>query len=185
MVQAQTKVAEGYDPVKDEAPGDPAQAPAPPPAPEAKAKPEPKKNLVLHGTRFKNSEYERNIWVITPEVGTTPEDLLDSAYWAHVAIQMRPYDKVEVRADDGSYYGEMLVLLTGRTWAKVTPLFFKQLEEATTDSAEDEEMYIKFCGPKAKWRVVRTKDKMTLSEGHVTKDLANTWMHNHKRQLAH
>jgi hypothetical protein len=176
---AQTAKAKTIDPVTDE----PVPAKADPVAKVAVK--EVKKVPPLHGTRFKNSEYERSTWVITPEVGTEPDDLLDTAYWAHVAIQMRPYDKVEVRADDGSYYGEMLVLLTGRTWAKVTPLFFKRLEEASADDVDDEEMFIKFSGPKAKWRVLRTKDGMVLSEGHSTKDLAATWMQNHKRQLAH
>ncbi len=58
-----------------------------------------KRALILNPQRMKLAEYERQDWVINAEDGTSPDDLKDPGFWAHVSAQMKPYDHVEVRID--------------------------------------------------------------------------------------
>ena len=68
----------------------------------------------LQPTRIKQAEYARNEFQITPEIGTSIEDILAPEYWAHAALQLKAHDRIEVRTEDASWYAELYVLKAER-----------------------------------------------------------------------
>jgi len=63
-------------------------------------------------------------------VGHAPDDLLQPEYWMHWARKLRPNSFVRVRAEDGSFDGELLVIQASDTWAKCVWFVFNQRAEA-------------------------------------------------------
>ena len=76
----------------------------------------------LASNRLHLAEHRRNIFDVVPEHGTPFEELLKDSYWAHVSAKLKPGDHIEVRAEDGSYYAELIVQDAGRLYAKVAKL---------------------------------------------------------------
>lgn len=116
------------------------------------------------------AEYARNVWRVTALHGQSIDDFKDPESWAHVAFNFKRFDKVELIAEDGSFYAEGVVLKITKTSAMVK--FYLQHEmsekvETTTDSA----YYAEFAG-RAKWRVVRRSDSEVVESHLETKDEA-------------
>lgn len=137
----------------------------------------------LNSSRFKQAEYERNIWVVTPEAETPLEALLNPAFWAHVASSFKPWDHIEVRAEDGSYWAELLVQDASRNWAKVAVLRQVQLNGEAPRAEESDGHIVEWSGPHTKWRVVRKADKAILKDS-MSKADANKWLAEHLRVVA-
>lgn len=137
----------------------------------------------LNITRVQNSEFARTVHVATVPDGTTPDDCLNPAFWAHVAAQMRPYDKIEVREEEGKWYGELLVMRAGTGFAKVQKLFFVELAPVEEKPLEIDGYEIKF-NPHKKFRVIRMADKVVVSEGHPTRAVAMQWLATNRLSLA-
>lgn len=134
----------------------------------------------LNPARMKECEFERTCYVMTAHEETLPEDLLNPDYWSHVAEKLRPWDKIEARADDGTWYAEFIVLETSRRWAKVCLLFSVALttkDVSLSQSAKDE-YSVEFKGPMRKWSVIRKSDSAMIHEGEQTKDGAYQWLAN-------
>lgn len=140
-----------------------------------------KKTVALHATRFKSAEYERNLWVITPESGVSFEDLSSPRYWANVAMNLKPYDKIEVRADDGSYYGELLVTYVGNQFVQTKPISYVDLGAEQSHDEVVGGLDVMWRGPHCKWSVIRKKDNGfdVLSEQHANKSVATKWAAEH------
>lgn len=156
---------------------------------EKKADPMPRS---LPPLRFKQAEYERTIYRCVPEAGTSLGTLLEPPFWAHVAAKLKPYDRIEVIAEDNAYFAELLVLETGRMWAKVRMLTHVMLDaghgedDAMIAAAEgDPEYRIEFKGPHRKHVVVRNSDDAVVKEGISTKGEASQWLRDHIKSLAH
>lgn len=134
--------------------------------------------------RFQSAEHMRNIWYVTPEHGTPFDAVIDPKYWAHVSARMRPRDRIEVDAEDGTYFAELMVIDAGRLFAKVKVLRKHDFEskESVTDAGPDFE--VKYAGPHAKWRVLRKSDRAVLKEGCEDKQAALTWAQEHSKALA-
>ena len=163
---------------------------SPPPA-AAKASPRKQREKplpALHMERMKSTEYVRNIWQITPEVGTEPEDLLSPDYWSHVAHQLRQRDRIEAWAEDLSWYAEYLVLDVGRNYAKVhlceasvevlhgfSPLRATDILPGHT---------VAYKGLYAKWCAIRDKDKVIIKDKCETEGEALSWLSEHAKSLA-
>lgn len=154
----------------------------------AKTKPDPK----LGPTAFYLAEFKRNAFCGLVEKGVRPEDVLNPAYWAYHAAKLKPWDRIELRAEDGTWFGEYLVLGCDRTWARVFPLRVSMLTASdvaetqaaiantpkTADQGSGADLYeIKFRGPK-KWSVVRKSDNAVMAEG-MMQDEAKEWLKNH------
>lgn len=138
----------------------------------------------LNQSRFNQAEYVRNIWAVTPEAGTKVEDMLDPAFWSHVAASLKPWDKIEVRAEDGTFYAELLVLQSARNWAKVRLLSRVELKDAMPEGREVDGHIIKWAGPHAKWRVIRSTDNAVIHEKAESEAAANKWLTDHLRVTA-
>lgn len=140
--------------------------------------------MQLNPARLAQGEYVRTVHVATAEQGTAEEDLINPAYWAHVASKMRPWDRIEVRSDDGTFYAELLVLDSSRTWARVKLLKFLPLTSADVSQTQaDDEYEIKFRGPVLRWSVVRRLDNAVIKEAMQNKDEAAAFLAQYQRTV--
>lgn len=137
----------------------------------------------LMPVRLKFAENERNQWFVVPEAGTDFDALLDPAYWAHVSAKFKPCDIIEVHAEEGSYYGRLLVQDAGKLYAKVAKLEYVELDkvEVTQSNPALTGHEVKWRGPIHKWCVVRGPD--VLKEG-LQKSEAHAWLGQYSKTLA-
>ena len=143
-----------------------------------------KRVVILNPTRFQAAEYARQDWVVNVEDGTTINDVLDPAYWAHVSAQMKPYDRIEARLESGEWLLELLVLSADRNWARVHVLQKYDLV-ATEQVAPPAQKYIvKWRGPQHKHSVVRISDGEVISKDHDTAEIAAQWLRNYEQVTA-
>lgn len=141
----------------------------------------------LHPSRMQLAEHRRQIWHIVPEHGTALTDLLNPAYWSHISRQMKPTDRIEVSAEDGSYFAELIVIDAGLQFAKVAVLREVKLE--TTESPEASAAIMKghkveWSGPHTKFRVLRESDRKVLKDGFGNRSDANAWLAGHAKAMA-
>jgi hypothetical protein len=163
--------------------------PSPPAAQDAPTrKPREKPLPALHADRMRSTEYVRNIWQVTPEVGTEPEELLAPDYWSHNAHQLRQRDRIEAWAEDLSWYAEYLVLDVGRNWAKVH-LCENTIQEFHAFEPRRANMIlpghtVAYKGLFAKWCAIRDKDGVILKDKCETEGEALSWLSEHAKSLA-
>lgn len=135
----------------------------------------------LNPARMQTAEYARTVHVIDLEQLVDLAHVSKPEFWAHVATKLKPWDKIEVRAMDGTWYAELLVTDCSRTWAKVTTLSYQAL--GTSDQAQTmvemrdalakglEKYELKHRGAKG-WSVVNRANGDVLFEGAPSKDTA-------------
>jgi hypothetical protein len=134
----------------------------------------------LASNRLHFAEHRRNIFTVTPEHGTPYEAILREDFWAHVSVKMKPGDRIEVLAEDGSYFAELLVQDAGRLYAKVAPLRHIKLDavDVKEGGLAMEGFEVVWKGPQLKWCVTRGKDR--LKDG-MDKASAIQWMQSHAK----
>ena len=157
-------------------------------APEATAQlqkqPQERKVTQMDQPRFKGVEFMRSEYLCTAHPNTTPEDLLAPEYWAHISAQLRPRDRIEAWANDGSWMAEYVVLEAGRNWANVKTLNCWNLsgEDIARTSAAIAAEYaglpyeVKFRGEHCLWSVLRKSDNAVMHENEGTKGGADQWL---------
>ena len=143
----------------------------------------PKKSPKVLPSRFSSAEVSRNSWMVVPDVGVTPEDMLEPSYWAHVSERLRACDRIDAHAEDGKFYAEFLVISSSRQAAKVVLLRKHDLDAADAE-ASSSEFAVQWKGPHHKHAVVRLRDKATLQHGFDTKEAALGWIASNSRTLA-
>lgn len=141
---------------------------------------EEKRDVQLNPAGAQLADHARNIWAVTATYGMTREDIENPGFWAHHAVRMRTKDKIEVHAEDGSFYAEYIVVNADRTWAKIVNTVYLNLAEAAVISGEQakgisEGYEIKFRGPR-KWSVIRKADHSILQEGMHSDADAKQWL---------
>lgn len=135
--------------------------------------------------RLKNAEYQRIIYAVTPEMGTTFEEIKQPEFWAHVASQFKPHDRIEVTSEDGEWFAELIVVATSKLWAKVTVLRFIELNAVAADRVTidkpDEFSDFEFVwkGNTLKMCVVRKSDNEVIHDGEPNKEAAMAWTRDH------
>jgi hypothetical protein len=142
----------------------------------------------LAPNRVMLAEQARNTWHANPESGTPADALLDAKYWAHYAvnqsIQIRPGDRIEAYADDGSYFLELLVRDVARGGIRVAELRRKEFDKVEAAGEAIDGHLIKWQGAKLKWTVIRAADQKRLSDGHADKQQAYDWLRQHHKAFA-
>lgn len=138
----------------------------------------------LSTARMKAAEYERREYVVTVEHGVTIEDVQKPAFWQHVAAKLRPWDHIEVRADDESFYAELLVRSMGKGWAVVSLLSHVELAKKEPEAEPGADFLVKWGGPHNKHQVIRVADNVLMSKGHGSAADAHTWIAEHRKALA-
>jgi hypothetical protein len=139
----------------------------------------------LNATRFKTSEYARNTFHASAPTGTTKEDILNPAYFAHVAVQVSRFDHIEVVEERGAWWAQLLVTSKIEKPGKpptitVDILHFKSLKahvDADGQPAEspDDSYEVKFRGPK-KWSVIHKDTREILVENLETSEEGKAWV---------
>jgi len=141
--------------------------------------------MKLTQDRFTPAEFARTIHAVTSQPDTKFEDTLKPEYWTHVASKMRAKDRIELTAEDGTWFAELFVVAAAANWAKVSVLRFVELAEAKpgTKSSTPEQFVASWGGPKNLWRVNRKSDKALLKDGFESKELAQAWITEHEASL--
>ena len=143
-------------------------------------KPEPKSKPQLHPGRFALAEHKRNVYFITPADGTTLEEVLDPLYWSHVASRFRPTDRVEVHAEDGSFFAELTVREAGRQHATLVPLRVVEFEKLKQEP-DRAGFAVQWKGPHLRWCVVRLADDQIVKGECGARDEAMQWLASNNR----
>lgn len=155
---------------------------APSPAPQAAVDTKQERKVrPMEAPRFRAIEYMRSEYLCTAFEDTTPQDLLEPSYWAHMSAQFKPRDRIEAWANDGTWMAEYVVLEAGRNWAKLHLLTVYHLttsDQAMTKADQMTPYSIEWKGPHGKWTVIRKSDLQTMSEGHETLQAATDWITN-------
>jgi len=141
----------------------------------------------LIGNKLQPAEYIRNNWRVNAPVGVKYEELFVPSFWANVAIKFVRGDVIEVFAEDGSWYAEVIVRVSARTHAVVGELMFKDFnlkavegepsEGVTKEGTKSEGSAptIEWKGPKLKYAVIR-HDGEYMNKGFETKQEAQDWV---------
>ncbi|MHB0965502.1 MAG: hypothetical protein ACYC36_03520 [Bellilinea sp.] len=137
----------------------------------------------LSPTRIAGAEYSRHDWVVTVEQGTTKKEILNPMFWSHISPQLSPYDRIELRIDDGIFFAELLVTACERTWAKVHVLHWHNMTTADVAESQADEVIpapgkgyeVAWKGPHKKFCVIRKADQEIVHEGD-SKEGANAWL---------
>jgi len=142
-----------------------------------------KRQPALIPSDLKQADYNRNRFLAHPPEGTTLEDVLNPAFWAHVSRQFVPGggDIIEVVPADRSFYAELLVvecrkvgLVTNIRLVKLN--YVPLVENKPAGKAAKSEYEVVYRGEARKHTVTRTADKEVVSEGHATKQDALNWI---------
>lgn len=140
----------------------------------------------LRQGQFKEAVYVRHVWSARPVAGTKVEDLADPTFWANIAEQLKPNDRIEVIPEDGAFFAELIVRSCNRLSATTFPLRIIDLSPAGA-VAEDPEFDVVFRGPR-KFCIVRRADKVPVIEDIDTKELAfrelSDYLKVHKQRVA-
>lgn len=136
----------------------------------------PKRSVTIHPSRVRLAEYERQSWVANAEYGTTVEDLTGAAYWSHVAAQMKPYDHIEVRSEDGAWVADLVVVQVDRNWAKVAVKAVYELVAKEVPPSLVARHKVEWKGPQHKFSVIRLSDSQMIRNEFATRDEANQWL---------
>jgi hypothetical protein len=140
--------------------------------------------MAILSKRVRQADQVRNIWHVTPMPENTAVDLLKPEYWVHVQRYMRRGDRLEILAEDLSWYAEAVVLDTGAYGARIA-FTVDPVHLANESKVEvSDEFEVKWAGMHAKWRVLRASDRTVLVENLATKDDALRWIVNHRKVLA-
>ena len=136
----------------------------------------------IHPTRFKRADGERNIWTVVPEHGTDFDALTAPEYWAHIAKYLRPTDRIEANAEDGSYFAEFIVQACGDNYARVALLRKHDLQSPDVQK-ENDAFEVMWRGPHHKFAVVRRSDNEPVQTGFAAKQDAVQWLANNLKSL--
>lgn len=166
---------------------------------EEKAKP----NRKLLAPQFVSAEYHENPWIAKPEAGTTFVEMLDPAYWANVASQLRSGDVIRVRPVEGNWWAQLVVAAVAPFTAKVEFIIGRAFGIGTftseddfakaVDGKKDQPPVLAAVGPKGYeiknrgkngWTVVRKSDNAVLKEGLDTQAAALAWAEQHAKTFA-
>lgn len=144
-----------------------------------------KKPQPIAEARMGLMEFVRNTFIATIPEGVAIDFVIAPEYWTHVAQKFQPWDHIEVRAEDGAFWAELIVLSTGKMTARVVPIRYIDLhleQEKGMDVGENE---VTWKGPHKKWCVLRKEDKVYLAEQLPSKQEAMQWIiNNSRKQLA-
>lgn len=126
----------------------------------------------LSPTGMKQAEFARNVWSCIAQHGITVEDAQRPEFWAHHAKELKQWDKIELRAEDGSFFAELLITQVAETFARVQLLNLYKFSNPVKAPMLD--LDVAWGGPNHKWRVMR-KDKTVLKAHFDSEEAAESW----------
>lgn len=135
----------------------------------------------IQSSRLSQAEFKRVTMYASPEAGTQPEDLLEEEYWKHVRRQVVPGTKIEVFAEDGAFYAEMIVLGVTDSGLQVAYLFEpRKFAQSAVADIDFQGHTLRYAGTHRQWVVIRKarkgKDSMLLRDGFKNAEDARTYV---------
>lgn len=123
--------------------------------------------------QLQSTETARAHYIAKPDPTVTRADILRKAFWSHVARTLRPGDRIDVLADDSSWFMELVVRASNGTEAEVGELRYVTFDAIAARNPDDYEIAKK--GP-AKWRITRKIDNVVVKEGLESEGAALAWL---------
>lgn len=138
----------------------------------------------LDATNIQVAAYARNEFRISVPAETTRDDIKREDFWRSVAERMHVSDKLEIIADDLSWYSEWLVTAVDRRWLRVKELSYIVIDGSElAHASETDEFTVVHRGPKG-WSVKRKSDAAILVENLPARSDAEKWVDNHYKARA-
>lgn len=137
--------------------------------------------------RLKEASFQSNVWQLRVAPDITFEDVQQPDFWAHVSAQLKPCDRIEVIAEDFSFFGELMVVSADRLWAKTVPLRFVDLAAPVGADVSTPSLAagydVQYKGPTKKHVVIRLSDNTIVKDEIPTKAEAQRWIVEHVQAL--
>lgn len=141
----------------------------------------------LIADRIRVADYIRQLLRVTPEAGTTIEEVLKPDYWVHVAPKAKLGDVLEIFPEDGSWFVQAVVVSCSNVHLKLHVLnkvvINEVKAESKKDDKKDEPFRVEFKGPQRKWSVIR-KDGVYIKEGFEDRRGAEAWLAENQKDIA-
>lgn len=129
------------------------------------------------------AQQKRNVYYHVAPEGTPIEKYLDPAMWVHVGGRFCPMDRIEIFAEDGKYFAELICLNAGPQWAHMHMLRCIDLVEPKTGE-KSTEFEVKWGGPAKRYGVRRLSDNEWLIRDCQTPEEAEKWLVNHRAAMS-
>lgn len=141
-----------------------------------------KRTMRLNQTRFHRPNHVSLTYIAQPEYGVTLAEVMDEAYWAHVAHELKAGFFIDVTPEGLPYYARLIVIHADPKRAVVKLLQFVDLvneapKPETAEILQDKPLGTKYRAERnGKWfRVVRLDDREVMKTGFVTMAEAEAW----------
>ncbi|ESZ07176.1 MULTISPECIES: hypothetical protein [unclassified Mesorhizobium] len=123
------------------------------------------------------AEVKRSIYRIALSIDDKPTDLLDPAWWVHVASRMRANDRIEVLGFGNEWFAELFVLEVGKIGgARVAFITEPVLLNNDAKVPALPELLVTWGGPSDMWKVVKRKDNSVVKDRFDTKEAGLAWI---------
>jgi hypothetical protein len=140
--------------------------------------------MQLSDKRFAEADYIRSHWQATVNHGTSPDDLKDPNYWAHVALKLKVGDRIDACAETGEWYAQLVVRKCDRISAVVGFIHLVEFNENVEPMEEDSEYEVMWAGQHHKWRIMRVADNEVVKHGFETREDARQGIREYLKALA-
>lgn len=126
--------------------------------------------------RMKLAEHARNVHIVSVPAGVAFDEVAVPSYWAHVAHQIKPKDRLELWAEDRSWFADAIVVKASRLEVHIRKVAYLDMDAAVeTVAARKDGYHVDFGGPVDMYRVIRNGDARIMTLG-LTKPEAEQWI---------
>jgi hypothetical protein len=115
-----------------------------------------------------------NRWAVVIPADVSIETVLEPAFWANVATQLRVADLVDVHSDGRDFYAKLYVREVARARVSVAQIQYVEFGALAETSEPAAAHRIRYAGPHNKWIVERISDHRIVRERCETKEDAET-----------
>ena len=126
----------------------------------------------LNPSDLKPRGYFSTDYTVVLATGVTIDDALKPEFWSHINAhtppKLRRFDRLQVIPEDGESFADLIVLASGKGYAKVLELQRVSLGEMA-EPIELQTTEVKWISPAVKFGVVRKSDKTRLKTGFDTR----------------
>lgn len=131
---------------------------------------------VLPKSDFNLARASHNTWFISLSDVYTKEDLLNPAFYAHVAEKVRPQDVIRVVSKGSTFFAELFVLSADKNSIKVSIMRWVDFKENGDEYEANMDYRVKYVANFG-YQVVRSSDKKAMNDvGFGTKKEAAAYI---------
>lgn len=137
--------------------------------------------------RFSPAEQVRRIFDYVASAGTTVDELLVPTYWKEIARHVGPWDRLEVRSEDGSWFAEFIVRSVAPTGVELVPYRGTMIEQGMQPRGKHtrgaDGRRVLHLGEFRKWAIVDGAGEV-VKDGFATESEALRWLAARRTQEA-